>query len=86
MSDIAHHLLRRGIDATQQNFNNGSDGQDDQIKQIATWGIALIWVTGVLYLAMMSAVCLQQSSRLLYAANPSARSPTPMAMSSLPSP
>ncbi|KAK4696323.1 hypothetical protein P7C71_g1577, partial [Lecanoromycetidae sp. Uapishka_2] len=56
MSDIAHHLLRRGLDATQQNFNNGSDGQDDQIKRIATWGIVLIWVTGVLYLAMMSAI------------------------------
>ncbi len=61
MSDIAHHLLRRGIDATQQNFNNRSGGQDDQIKRIATWGIALIWVTGVLYLAMMSAVSLRPS-------------------------
>lgn len=59
MSDIAHHLLRRGIVATQQNFNR-NDGQDDEIKRIATWGIVLIWITGVLYLAMMSAVCLQR--------------------------
>ena len=56
MSDIAHHLLRRGIDTVQQNYNSASDGQDDQIKRIATWGIALIWVTGILYLAMVSAV------------------------------
>ena len=59
MSDIAHHLLRRGIDATQQNYNEAGNDQEDPLKQIATWGIALIWVTSILYFAMMSAVSLQ---------------------------
>ena len=58
MSDIAHHLLRRGFDATQQHYNNVGDQDEDQIKQIATFGMVLIWVTAILYFAMMSAVSL----------------------------
>ena len=56
MSGIAHNLVRRAVDATQQHYNTVQGDNDDQIKQIAMWGMVLIWVTGVLYFAMMSAV------------------------------
>ena len=56
MSGIAHHLVRRAVVVTQQHYNTPQGDNDDQIKQIATWGMILIWVTGVLYFAMMSAV------------------------------
>ena len=56
MSGIAHSLVRRGIDATQQHYNSPQGQNDDSIKQIAVWGMVLLWVTGVLYLAMVSAV------------------------------
>ena len=56
MSGIAHNLVRRAVDATQQHYNTVQEDNDDQIKRIAMWGMVLIWVTGVLYFAMMSAV------------------------------
>ena len=56
MSDIAHNLVRRAVAVTQQHYNTPQGDNDDQIKQIAMWGMVLIWVTGVLYFAMMSAV------------------------------
>lgn len=50
MSGIAHHLVRRGLEATQHNYNQGSvqvtdDGSDDSIKSIPVWGVATLWVT-----------------------------------------
>ena len=58
MSGIAHNLVRRAVAVTQQQYNTPQPqgDNDDQIKQIAMWGMILIWVTGVLYFAMMSAV------------------------------
>ena len=56
MSGIAHNLVRRAVDVTQQHYNTSQGDNDDQIKRIAMWGMILIWVTGVLYFAMMSAV------------------------------
>ena len=61
MSGIAHSLVRRGVEATQQHYNSPQDNNEDQIKQIALWGMVLIWITGVLYLAMVSAVSLRCS-------------------------
>ena len=74
MSSIGHHLVRRAFDVTQEHLGaNGGfahsinpadepQGQDDtQIKAIAMWGIGLIWVTGVIYLATMSAVSISES-------------------------
>ena len=54
MSGIAHSLVRRAVDVTQQHYS--SPQGDDQIKQIALWGVILLWVTGVLYFATVSAV------------------------------
>ena len=56
MSGITHNLVRRAVYATQQHYNALQEDNDEQIKRIAMWGIILIWVTGVLYFAMMSAV------------------------------
>ena len=56
MSGITHNLVRRAVDATQQHYNTLQEDNDEQIKRIAMWGMILIWVTGVLYFAMMSAV------------------------------
>lgn len=56
MSGIAHNLVRRAVDVTQQHYNTPQGDNDDQIKQIALWGMILIWVTGVIYFAIMSAV------------------------------
>ena len=55
MSSIAHHLVRRGIEATHQNYYQGSvettdDGQDGRIKRIPIWGIALLWTTLLLFI------------------------------------
>jgi len=69
MASIGHHLIRRAFDVTQDHFsspagsihgfNPADEPQDDtKIKQLATWGIVLIWVTAILYMAMMSAVSL----------------------------
>lgn len=96
MSGIGHHLVRRAFDATQEHFNsqggfrgiNPADepqGQDEaRIKQIAMWGIALIYLTGILYMALMSAV--SNSQQRLSHPNPARltvvfRSRIPMAMS-----
>ena len=56
MSGITHNLVRRAVDATQQHYSILQEDNDEQIKRIAMWGMILIWVTGVLYFAMMSAV------------------------------
>ena len=60
MSDIAHSLVRRAVDVTQQQYANENNGGDEhQIKQIAVWGMALLWITVLLYMAMVSAVGVQ---------------------------
>ena len=60
MSEIAHHLVRRAVDVTNQHYAQASSaGEQDgepKIKQIATWGVVLLWMTGVLYMALASAV------------------------------
>lgn len=68
MSSIGHHLVRRAFDATQDHLTSSSgfrginpadepQGQDDaRIKQLAIWGIAIIYLTGILYMAIMSAI------------------------------
>ena len=56
MSGIAHNLVRRAVGISHQYYNTPQGDNDDQIKQIALWGMILIWATGVLYFAMMSAV------------------------------
>lgn len=62
MASIGHHLARRAFDVTQDSFrasqstNPADEPQDDARKQRLTWGIALIWVTAIIFMAIMSAV------------------------------
>ena len=58
MSDIAHSLVRRAVHVTQQHYATESNGDEDQIKRIATWGIVLLWATTILYMALIAAVSL----------------------------
>lgn len=60
MSEVAHHLVRRGLQVTQAHYATSSD-DETQIKQIAVWGMVLLWTTAVLYMAMVSAVSLTNS-------------------------
>lgn len=77
MASIGHHLARRALDVTQEHFssqvgsihgsNPAEEPQDDtQIKQLATWGIALLWITAMLYIAMVSAVSLTRVACFMY--------------------
>lgn len=66
MSSLGQHLVKRSIQAAQDHFsspggyevvNPADEPQDgEKIKALAIWGIVLVWVTAILYLAMMSAV------------------------------
>ena len=67
MSSIGHHLVRRAFDATQEHFSSpgsigGSNtadqpqGQDDKQKKVMMCALALVWFTGIVYMAIMSAV------------------------------
>ena len=51
---VAHHILSRAVDITQQRFN-GNDGEQ-QTYQIGGWTVFLILATVVLYLGAMSMV------------------------------
>lgn len=69
MASIGHHLVRRAFDVTNEHFNSptgslragqgvnpADEPQDDTREQWATFGIALFWVTALIYMAIMSAV------------------------------
>jgi hypothetical protein len=69
MASIGHHLVRRALDVTQDHFNS-PDGSlhafkaadepldDTRRKQLIKCGIVLVWITAILYFAVMSAVSL----------------------------
>lgn len=56
---MAHHLVSRALQVTQQHYNtfNGrvEDGEE-KTYQLQTWAAILILATFVLYLAMLSMV------------------------------
>ena len=59
MSDIIHHLVRRGVDATNQHYAGVQplEGENEpEIKQLALWGVILLWATSILYFVVVSAV------------------------------
>ena len=56
MADVAHSLARRALEVTQQHVNNVDSPEDHPLKQIALWGFLLLWVTMILYMAVVSAV------------------------------
>lgn len=53
MSAVVHHLVRRGFEATQQNWQDVSpqeDQPDEQIRRIPTWGVAALWATFIAFI------------------------------------
>ncbi|KAL9102542.1 MAG: hypothetical protein Q9163_002321 [Psora crenata] len=57
MSNIAHALVRRAVDVTKQHYANGANGGDEQeIKMLAFWGLALLWITVLLYMSIVSVI------------------------------
>lgn len=61
MADIIHHVVRRGIDATNEHYaqlQTSENGQEDQpeIKELVLWGMILLWATSILYFVIVSAV------------------------------
>ena len=56
MSEIAHSLVRRAVDVTQQHYE--TNGEDHQVKRMAIWGMILLWATAMIYMATISAVSL----------------------------
>ena len=53
MSGIAHHLVRRGLEATQHKYSQASvditdNGKDGQIN-FPVWGFVLIWATFLMF-------------------------------------
>jgi len=58
MSGVVHHLISRGIDATQQGWTAQSLEQQPEVNefQMPTWGIVTLWLTALLYIGAMFAV------------------------------
>ena len=58
MSNLGHHLVRRAAEMTYEKAGSGENPQDDQkLRMMVTGGLVLLWVTGILYMSIMSAVC-----------------------------
>ena len=56
MSGIVHHLVRRGIEETNQHFQKGPE--DGNSIPIPAWGAAILLATVLTYGAVMFAVCI----------------------------
>lgn len=54
MSGIAHHLVRRTVEVTQQHYRGSDD--NSHTYMIQQWGALLILATGVLYMITIAAV------------------------------
>ena len=59
MAHVASVLVRRAVDVTNSHLNDGSDNEDHPLKEMAFGGIVVIGLTVILYLAVISAVRLQ---------------------------
>ena len=57
---VAHHLVRRAVDITQQHINGGDEGQTSY--ELGKWAFLVIFATFVTYLAMISMVSCRQHS------------------------
>ena len=56
MADVAHTLVRRVISASQQPPSMHGMEEEHPIKSITFSGLALIWVTVIIYMAAISVV------------------------------
>jgi hypothetical protein len=60
MSTITTHLVRRGLEATRDRYQ--SAGNDVYSFQVPAWGLAVLGISGFVYLILMAAVCSIASS------------------------
>ena len=58
MSEFAHSLVRRAVEVSNHHYANESAKNEDEAKIIAIWGMVLLWVTVLVYMAVVSAVSL----------------------------
>lgn len=56
MSAVIHHLVRRGVEVTEQHFSAKGDQTFAAEFSIPKWGVALLWTTALVYLATLAAV------------------------------
>ena len=67
MSDILHHLVRRGVDAANQHYAQVQprEGENEpESKELALWGLILLFVTFALYFVVISAVSVSKPTSL----------------------
>ena len=60
---MAHHLVSRAIDVTQQHYNNGNDGAKP-LNTLQQWAIVAVLASVVLYVATLSIVSHPSSNAL----------------------
>lgn len=53
---VAHHLVRRAVDITQQHYNG--DNGEQPFNELGKWPLIIILATGVAYMAIISMVSL----------------------------
>lgn len=51
---VAHHLVRRAVDITQQHYNG--DNGEQTFTELGKWPLVIILATGVAYMAIISMV------------------------------
>lgn len=51
---VAHHLVRRAVDITQQHYNG--DNGEQSFNELGKWPLIVILATGVAYMAIISMV------------------------------
>ena len=56
MSAVIHHLVRRGVEVTEQHFIAKGDQTFTHEFSIPKWGVALLWITALVYLVTLAAV------------------------------
>lgn len=54
MSTVATHLVRRGLEATRDRYQGA--GNELTTFQIPGWGLAILWISGFVYLLFLFAV------------------------------
>ncbi|KAI9876333.1 MAG: hypothetical protein M1830_006752 [Pleopsidium flavum] len=54
MSGIVSHVVRRGLQATQEHYQ--SSESEVTTFQIPVWGIVILWISGLAYLGLMAAI------------------------------
>lgn len=63
MSTITTHLVRRGLEATRDRYQG--TGSDVSTFQVPIWGLAILWISGFVYVIVLAAVRSYGTSSLI---------------------